>query len=868
MRAKKEPAAVHVFVYTLPLFASSLFAAWLGLLGWRRRHVAGALPFTVLMACGAWWQLTYSLELASPDIDAKLMWVDLEYPGIVSVPVAWLVCAHQISGLRVRRAGLVIALLLTIPLITVLLKWTDRWHGLVWSDYTVGNIGALDVLLPMYGPWFTVHTVFSFGAVIAGTVLLLRFALRTSPLYRLQVSALIAGTIAPWIGIFLYLSRVVALDLTPYAFTITGTLFMYSLFRLRLFELMPVARDTLIENMHDGILVLDERQRVIDLNRAARTLLGTGGSVMVGQQAGMLPELAGLRYDERETEQRLLIGQGDGVRYIDVTVTPLRRGRAQLSGHLLILRDVTRRVEMEQAVRESEGRYRAVSELTSDYTFSFSIDERGELLFDWVTDSFTPITGYIPQELRPLGGWIGLIHPDDREAALGFAKQLVAGESVIADFRIVTKAGEVRWLRNYARPEMTSAGGTVTRIVGASCDITATREATAALQDSEQRYRQLFEHNPYPMWVYDIETLRFLAVNEAAVRHYGWSREEFLGLSIYDIRPAEDIAEFEAYRASKESDVTTSALWRHVTRDGTYIDVEVSAHPVVFAGRRARVVLATDVTERRRAESELAMARDQALEAARLKSEFLAIMSHELRTPLNAIIGFTEVTLNASIGPLNDQQRSALHRVSRNAHQLLELINGLLDMSTLDANGVRLAREEVRIADIVQAALYNVEALAAAKRLRMLVRKPSPEVPLLIGDAGRLHQIVLNLLSNAIKFSPDQASIELTTEFGPAGTIQAPLPAAGAPDGEWFVISVCDTGIGIPADEQERIWSEFYQVDGSPTRRFGGTGLGLAIVRRLAQRMGGHVALRSAVGHGSTFSVWLPAAPVEAAASP
>jgi signal transduction histidine kinase len=293
--------------------------------------------------------------------------------------------------------------------------------------------------------------------------------------------------------------------------------------------------------------------------------------------------------------------------------------------------------------------------------------------------------------------------------------------------------------------------------------------------------------------------------------------------------------------------------------------------------RQARDVILADqeeiryalLGERRRAEQALATARDQALETARLKSDFLATMSHELRTPLNAIIGFTDLTLEEHVGPLNQHQRSNLERVSRNSRTLLELINSVLDMSKIDAGRMQLASDPLQIGSIVESAVANIETLVSAKQLQLTIQQPEQPIPRVLGDASRLQQSVLNLLSNAVKFTPAHGAIQVVLEYGPATALTVAVPpATHLPPGLWVAVSVQDSGIGIPDEELERIWSEFYQIDGSATRQYGGTGLGLAITKRLTMLMGGHVGVRSSVGSGSTFTLWLPVGSASQPAEP
>ncbi|HEY0603623.1 MAG TPA: HAMP domain-containing sensor histidine kinase [Herpetosiphonaceae bacterium] len=263
--------------------------------------------------------------------------------------------------------------------------------------------------------------------------------------------------------------------------------------------------------------------------------------------------------------------------------------------------------------------------------------------------------------------------------------------------------------------------------------------------------------------------------------------------------------------------------------------------------------------ERRRAEHALAQARDQALETARLKSDFLATMSHELRTPLNSIIGFTNITLQEHQGPLNEQQRSNLERVSRNSQTLLELINSVLDMSKIDAGRMQLADEPVQIVTVVESAVANIEALASSKQLDITVFRPEGSLPYVRGDATRLQQVLMNLLSNAVKFTSAPGSITVILEYGYAAALTTAAPPYGDVLADrWIAMSVQDTGIGIAPEDLERIWGEFYQVDSSTTRKYSGTGLGLAIAKRLTMMMGGTVGVRSTLGSGSTFTIWLP----------
>jgi len=228
-------------------------------------------------------------------------------------------------------------------------------------------------------------------------------------------------------------------------------------------------------------------------------------------------------------------------------------------------------------------------------------------------------------------------------------------------------------------------------------------------------------------------------------------------------------------------------------------------------------------------------------QASAAKSQFLANMSHELRTPLNAILGYCNMLVQGVNGKMNQAQRKSLVRIDSNGRHLLEVINEILDITRIEAGRMPLHVSEVRIQELLDEVLAELEPIISRSKLPVLAEMLDT-LPALHTDRQKVKQIVLNLLSNALKFTPS-GSIRITTRY----------------DGQAkeFLISVQDTGIGIAPENQERVFEDFQQVDSSTTRPYGGTGLGLSICRRLATMLGGRIALVSALGQGSTFILHL-----------
>jgi PAS domain S-box-containing protein len=280
---------------------------------------------------------------------------------------------------------------------------------------------------------------------------------------------------------------------------------------------------------------------------------------------------------------------------------------------------------------------------------------------------------------------------------------------------------------------------------------------------------------------------------------------------------------------------------------------------------------ARDVTESKRLEHALQMKNIELEEASRMKSEFLANMSHELRTPLNAIMGFSELLRDGLAGPMSDQQRTFVGNIFGSGQHLLALINDILDLSKVEAGKESLDLEPVQVSTLFTHALSIISEQAVARRIELRMDVPE-ELGSILADHRKAKQIVYNLLSNAVKFSHDGGRVTLRATRVPRAEVgQAAGPWAGrgflASDQdceEFLAICVTDAGIGIVAEDLELLFTPFTQIDSGLARRFDGTGLGLAMVRRLAELHGGAVAVESAAGEGSRFTVWLPLRTIEA----
>jgi PAS domain S-box-containing protein len=651
-----------------------------------------------------------------------------------------------------------------------------------------------------------------------------------------------------------------------------------------------------------------------------------------------------------------------------------------------------RRFRLQRDMLHSEQeRWRVLMEANHDGLFDYDLLS-GEVV---VSPRWEAILGFGPGEFKASqAAWLECIHPQDMERVkTNLANYLLARQGALEmEYRVRHRDGSYRWILSRSQAVF-DENGRALRVVGSHSDISARKQDEADLRASEIRYRELFEQNPSPSLIYRIQDLQILDVNQAAIHHYGWSRDEFLAMTVSSIRAPGEAEDIEAELRQCSVSQRPSKPLRRRRKNKSDIWVELSCHDIEAFGCAARLVMATDITahvdaghqiqqenqqmealigqrtaelqksettwrglvealpqfvwttaadgavdymssqwskyagiptsellgygwletihsadhpqvetakraaqagesfefeyrirakdrtfrwfmargsplrpiengpitqwlgtstdidDQKRSEERLEAAitertwalqeaRDRAESAAQAKSEFLALMSHEIRTPMNGVIGMAHLLSDT---PLTAVQHHYLDTIRSCGDSLLTIINDVLDFSKIDAGKMRIENVEFDLKTVLDESLELVASGAAAKNLALSL-DVSGEVPFcLVGDAGRLRQILLNLLSNAVKFTA-------------AGSISVFVSRQPAPEQLVMLrISVRDTGIGLSPEQQAKLFQPFTQGDSSTTRRFGGTGLGLSIAKRLAELMGGTVGVASHLGEGSIF---------------
>lgn len=427
-------------------------------------------------------------------------------------------------------------------------------------------------------------------------------------------------------------------------------------------------------------------------------------------------------------------------------------------------------------------------------------------------------------------GWLSALHPEDRTCVSAEWKRAVETHARFhATYRFLRPDGAIIWVRGEA-VVFDDPGGHLTGYVGTITDITELKQREQELREAKEQYQLLFYANPLPGWVFDIETLAFLEVNQAAVQNYGFSREEFLRMSLKDIRPSQELARLEESLKRQPVGLKRGGVGTHQKKDGTLAEVEVFNYGITFGGRPARLVLCHDVTERKQHEETLK-------ETGRLAAlaETSAMFAHEIANPLNGISTALQILLRSTAATDTRQQE-----LLRDAWSEINRLSLLLQEFRTFARPEQIQRQSFKIKELVREALSTETADYGARGIEIEQDFDGSD-PIVFADRQKLKQVMLNLFKNAAEAMPQGGKLKIRISESQRG----------------IHIEVADTGVGVPED--------LNIFDAFTTGKAGGTGLGLAIVKKLVAAHGGTITYESRPGEGTSFVLFFPLQPANAA---
>jgi PAS domain S-box-containing protein len=562
---------------------------------------------------------------------------------------------------------------------------------------------------------------------------------------------------------------------------------------------------------------------------------------------------------ERSEENRFVRADGseDWLRW---EVRPWREATGDIGGIIMFTEVITERKRAEEALEQLMHRYKDLVDSINGIVWESDVVT---MQFTFISRQAEAILGYpVEQWLSSPTFWVDHMHPEDRSWAPQYCLEKVRQHhGHTFEYRMLAADGRTVWIQD--RVSVLVENGQVTKLRGILEDITARKEAEGMLRASETQHRLTLEIATDGLWDWDLTT---------GQAHYSPSWIRLLGLEQEKI-PLGNISDWKTrvhpddcpwveqamndHLEGRTAGFVIEHRVRHRSGEWKWFSLRGKVTRWDEAGRPACMMGAmSDITERRLSDAALAQAaqelerknheleeaRDKAIDAAKIKSEFLATMSHEIRTPMNGIIGMTGLLLDTV---LSDEQREYADMVRRSGEHLLDIINDILDFSKIEAGKLDLEHLDFDVRTTVEDTLALVAERAYAKGLEIACIVQSDVPPGVHGDPGRLRQVLVNLLGNAIKFT-ERGDVVLTVTL-------VNDDEAGSSEGLLIKFEVTDNGIGLTSEQQAKLFQPFTQADGSTTRKFGGTGLGLAICKKLVETMGGKIGVRSTAGMGSTF---------------
>jgi PAS domain S-box-containing protein len=691
----------------------------------------------------------------------------IQYLGIVMVPLGTLLLVLEYTGrdrLLTRRNVLWLAV---VPLTTLLLAWTNELHQLIWTDAEVVFQGGVYALKLKYGLFFWFHTVYDYVLLAFASVLLMRFVILSPPLQRLQAFTMLAGTLLPWLGNFLYLTKwnpFPQLDLTPFAYNLSGLVLLWGLFRYQLLDIVPIAHDQALDSMREGMLVLDAQDRIVEMNPEMRAIAPAVASRAIGHPIdevfGFWPEFVARIHDNAGTEAEISLERDTVQRHYDLSVSPLTNWRGRLTGRLVVLYDVTKRRQAEEALHAHTDRLETMREIDQSILAARS------------------------PEMIAL-------------AVASRVRYLVPCQRVIVTE--ITESGQMEKLAVES-----SAGGIP------ETDVDAYREV---LEDASVRQG----------WVKGIEDLSTLSGRTAMqVALYVSGVRSYVVVPLF-------IQDELIGTLHLESD-------RPRNFDADHVNAAVEIAVLLAIGiRQARLYerAQRELDERKRAEEALRQRTDQ-LEAQNAELDaFSHTVAHDLKNPLGAITGFADLLLEFAEERRDISKEQSIliaQQVVEGAGIMENIIDSLMLLAGVRKQQVTL--EQMDMEDIMVQVKRSLISLIDRYDAELLIPSSWPAA---LGYAPWVREVWVNYISNAIKYGGRPPRVETGATKEENGTVRF-----------W----VRDNGRGLSPTEQELLFAPFERLS---QVRVQGHGLGLSIVRRIVDKLGGEVGVKSEIDQGSEF---------------
>jgi PAS domain S-box-containing protein len=849
----------QVIPYLIPLVVAASISFVLALYIWRHRHAPGTFFFLLILLSIAEWTVSYIFQLVNTEAESIIFWSKMKYFGIAFLPFSWLSFISQYTGREKVVRPRYTVLFLIEPLITILLVWTNEFHGLIWSNLKFNTIGPMVVRISSYGVWFWFHSIYSYVLFLIGTFLLSRKVLHQSSLPSGQAFIILLALFCPWLGNALYISRLnpfPGLDWTPFGFSITALCITFGVLRYRLFDITPIAYDTVFKSMDDAVIVLDELNRVVDLNPAARQVIGQSRREWFGRPAiEVLSQWRDLveEYRNANNLNSEIIVKIRGVEhFLDLRISPLIGKGNQFQGRIVVLRDITDRKKIQEDLLSERQRMEIILNNIEDGYYE--VDLPGNLTF--FNDSLCRMLGYSRDEMIGMGNQQYTDQENRKKLFQAFNDVYRTGRPTKRfDWEVIRKDG-AKVFGEVSVSLIRNSEGQPVGFRGIARDVTERKRAEEEIKQTLSLLNATLESTADGILVVDREG-KIESFNQKFVQMWripesiimSHDDNQALSFVLDQLKDPEDfLAKVrELYTRSEAESFDLLEF-----KDGRCFE-RYSLPQRIAEQCVGRVWSFRDVTERKKAEEELGSYRNHLEELVKERTaeleksnreltytnleleQFAYVASHDLQEPLRMVTSYVQLLAKRYQGKLDRDADEFIGFAADGATRMHWLINDLLTYSQVGTRAKALAPTDSEA--VFEQSLSNLR-VAIEEKGAAVTHEPLPRV---MADDVQLGQLFQNLVSNAIKFH---------------GEGVPRVHVSANPNGNRWIFSIQDNGIGIDPEFKERIFVIFQRLHGKD--KYPGTGIGLAICKKIVERHGGNIWVESQLGKGATFYFTLP----------
>ena len=870
-------------IIAVTLFITSAVNFIGAVVSWQRKKAKLGLYFAIGMTGVTFWTLMAGLDYAVVPISLKVFFAKLEYVGYHVALVFFLIFALSYAGYgELLKNKLIKTLLAVVPISNILLAVTNDWHGWLWSGFTRSEFGDNTVIFE-HGPGFLWVAASGYLMLVSIIIILWLASRHGSSISRRQARMLFFASLMPLVGNLIYLfqsPRFDGVDWSSFIFSFSSLFFLWALYGIRLLDLVPIAREKLIDSLSDGMIVLDVQDRIVDVNQSAARMIGSSSERLVGGNVDefihFAQSLSGQPL-EREIRTELEIGDVEK-HYFDVLVSPLYETHEKAIGRLVIFRDITDRKQNELRLLQLT---RAVEQAPASIVVT---DLNGNITF--VNPRFTDVTGYSYEEAIGKNPRILKSGLTPKGVYQNMWKTILSGQVWQGELLNKKKNGELYWERAVMAPvfnrrkqivnftaikeDITESKNLIDELAKRSAESESLRETaaivTSTLDTSEvvrrilQQLKRVLPYESASVWMYK-ENMAYLVggdgipdmseedqryvINETEPDYPLWTgRLPYVVLD--DIQT--DYAMF------REPPINYIHGWMAVplkARDNLVGFISLDSHEVgYFTHDHAQLALtyANQVSialENARLFSNLQDELHQRqelinqLDAKNSELErFTYAVAHDLKSPLFTISGFLGF-LESDVAAGNVSRVKTDFQRMNDAMSIIQArVDSILEI--MRSGWVTSRDEMINFNELVSEALKLVQGRITQRGIMVSVGDNLPQVR---GNHQRLLEVIQNLIDNAAKFMGDQ--IDPFIEIGQRGE-----------DGDHPVFFVKDNGMGIPSEQFEKIFDLFNKLN----PKADGAGIGLSLVKKIIEVHGGRIWVESEMGKGTTFYFTLPKA--------